>query len=56
MDYSIIAAGIFLIFIITALLKPFYVWLFDIDQMKKNQIENNKILNEILEELKNKKS
>lgn len=56
MDVTTIAAGVVLIFIVTALLKPFYVWLFDIDQIKKNQIENNKILNEILEELKNKKS
>jgi hypothetical protein len=56
MDPITIIVGIVLLLIVTALLKSFYIWLFDIDEIKKNQKENNKILNEILEELKNKKS
>jgi len=54
MDPLEIVAWIVILFFITALIKPFYIWLFDIDKLKKNQEENNKILNEILQELKNK--
>jgi len=51
---STIIAGILLLIIIIAALKPLYIWLFDINNLKKNQEEMIKVLKEINEKLEGK--